>query len=76
MDGLAVAFLKLIPGADPWVDPYSLSLYTVDPTLVGNYTITYMVSLPMFPMVMPLLVDFRLTIEFSSNNFPYFEPKL
>jgi hypothetical protein len=56
MDTLASNFLKVVIPADVWKEPYQLSLYTIDPTLVGNYTITYMVSLPKFPMVEPLLV--------------------
>jgi hypothetical protein len=34
------------------------------------------VGLKNFPMVPQLLIEFEVTIEFSSNQFPYFEPKL
>jgi hypothetical protein len=67
LDGFVANFLKIIEPADPWVDPYALSLYTLDPFNVGNYTVTMYVSLKNFPMVKPLAVVFDLTIEFSTN---------
>lgn len=53
-----------------------MSLFTTDPSNVGNYTVTMIVGLKNFPMVPALLIEFEVTIEFSSNQFPYFEPKL
>lgn len=76
MDNLASSWLHLIEPADVWTEPFSLSLFTLDPGMVGNYTINYMVSLKNFPMVEPLITRFKVTIEFSANQFPYFSPKL
>jgi len=52
-------------------------LYTIDATKVGNYTATLEASLAKYTLAKPVKVAFDVIIlPKTSNNLPYFNPKL
>jgi hypothetical protein len=72
----AYSFLTLIPPSDPWSGKYTISLSTANAANVGTYSATLQVSLVTYPNVVPLKIDFSVTLVQLVNKPPKFATTL
>jgi len=75
LDGYS--FINLSTPVDPWNSNFQLEVFSLDPSKVGQYTVSLQIKLVSFPTHAPLVVSFTVTIlPLPVNRLPYFDPKL